>query len=287
MSKIGQKGFNYSDKIEIYGYPIFPQLNESNSSIDWKQFDQLQSYRLTNDSMVSKGSISKVESDIISCWSKYLNISPDCIDCEDNLFSLGGNLFLAGRICYHLYEKSYPITIETIINNPTVKGLAIAIDKLKSTDEIDCLEPISRIDCDSTERKSLLSWTQRWVFIHEQLLGKGHYYYLDVSYQIDPELDYATIELMLNQLIESIELLRSFVRTRGSGHYLTIAPSRKLSIPVIKVTNDAEAREQINQKKETLNIITGDETFLFDVIFIETPEVNCFTLLIHHLIVDD
>uniref|UniRef100_T1KX99 Carrier domain-containing protein n=1 Tax=Tetranychus urticae TaxID=32264 RepID=T1KX99_TETUR len=276
--------FNYNGFIEILGLPMFPSTVDS--SIDWSSLSELQSYRLSNEP-ICQGS-NETQNAILKCWSKYLNIPIDCIDLDDNLFTLGGNLFLIGRIAHQLYQLSYPVTIETIIDNPTVRSLASKIDSLnKAGVDDELLEPIPKSTSSNDERKSLLSWTQRWVFIHEQFLGKGNFYYLDVSYKINQGLTYQLIESALNQLVSLISLLRSFVRVRGSSYYLNIAPTRKLSIPIIKVSNDEEARMKIDERKNNFNVVVSDDSFLFDVVFIETPEVSCYTLFIHHLIVDD
>jgi len=68
-------------------------------------------------------------------WSRILPSAPSPIPLDESFFDIGGHSILATRLIFEI-RKTFVVNapLDLIFNNPTISGLAMAIDTLRNAD---------------------------------------------------------------------------------------------------------------------------------------------------------
>lgn len=214
-----------------------------------------------------------LEKEIHNIWQQYLQVSN--FGVTDNLFELGGDSLTAGRIAGNLNKKySVNIRISDIFNNPTVRNLAIILDKQ--------LEKLVRKKRVNNNLKSGILESQKGIFFYQQRFPESTAYNNPFYIKIPSDIDNNTIEVAYNRLLLSQENLRKLFVLDGSEINSFVREFCYQSIEVCTF------EDEINNKKfeeEIISFDLGKDQLVRSKIFQNKTEKFLF-LDIHHIVFD-
>ncbi len=230
----------------------------------------------------------QVEEVIAKIWSDVLHI--EVIGIYNNFFLLGGHSLLATQVMSRIKKHlGVDVPLRSIFENPTIAGLAKAVEKEKLAQrgiELPKIEKIPR------EGRLPLSFAQQRLWFLEQLEPGTPFYNIPETYKISGELDVAALEKAINKVVERHETLRTSFRSENGVPYVVIENELKYPLEIIDLS-EYEGSEQTNKveaiiKKENSQPLPLDKAPLFRVKLLKLNDnEHVVVLVIHHIISDD
>jgi amino acid adenylation domain-containing protein len=106
---------------------ILSQMIDNLSDQDIRDFSLLSTQDVTR-----RDPSSQCELDLRNIIAKHLQLPAESIGVEDDFFRLGGNSLLAIKICAAARQNSLPLTVQVILESPTIERMAHALDSVVS-----------------------------------------------------------------------------------------------------------------------------------------------------------
>jgi amino acid adenylation domain-containing protein/thioester reductase-like protein len=163
---------------------------------------------------------SAMEVKLSAAWCEILGVSR--VGVHDDFFELGGRSLTALRLLLRVrddYQVDLPV--RTLFNNPTLVGLASAIEETQLKGQVSRLPPIKTV---SKERPLPLSFTQQQLWLLVQVEPELPFYNEPFTVQIPGSLDVGALERTLYEIIRRHDILRTtFTGMRGRAG-LSAAP---------------------------------------------------------------
>ncbi len=230
----------------------------------------------------------QVEEVIAKIWSDVLNI--EVIGIYNNFFLLGGHSLLATQVISRIKKHlEVEVPLRNIFENPTIAGLAKAVEKEKLAQRGIELPKIRKIPRDG---KLPLSFAQQRLWFLEQLEPGTPFYNIPETYRISGELDTDALEKAINKVIERHETLRTSFHSENGIPFAVIEPELRFDLNIVELT-DLSKDEQENKikaiiKEENSKPISLENPPLFRARLLKLSDTEfVIVLVIHHIISDD
>jgi amino acid adenylation domain-containing protein len=224
---------------------------------------------------------------VASVFSQTLGI--ERVGAVHNFFELGGHSLMATQLISKL-NKTFEIEIplRSIFENPTVTGLALTVDTLKTAQaglKIPEIKPVSR-DLDLP-----LSFAQHRLWFLDQLEPNSPFYNLPETYRISGPLNVSILEDSINEIIRRHESLRTYFWTIDGSPIQKIEPEVRIELPIIDISaipeQDKESKVLRIAKERALQPISLDALPLFKLELIKISKNEHAVILIFHHIISD
>ena len=150
-----------------------------------------------------------VEEILVDLWSEVLHV--DHVGVNDSFFDLGGHSLLATRLMSRLRRTfGIEVPLRTLFENPTVAGLAGAIEAKSGLITDADAPPLQRVPRDGDLP---LSFAQQRLWFLNELEGGGGAYNIPAAFRLKGSLNVEVLERSINEIIRRHESLRTRFRT--------------------------------------------------------------------------
>ncbi len=230
----------------------------------------------------------QVEEVIAKIWSDVLHI--EVIGIYNNFFLLGGHSLLATQVISRIKKHlGVDVPLRSIFENPTISGLAKAVEKEKLAQRGIELPKIHKI---KREGKLPLSFAQQRLWFLEQLEPGTPFYNIPETYKITGDLNIDALQKAINKVIKRHETLRTSFHSDNGIPYVEIEPELEYKLNVIDLTDEDASRkdEKIKEiiREENSKPIALSKPPLFRATLLKVSEdEHVIVLVIHHIISDD
>jgi amino acid adenylation domain-containing protein len=222
-----------------------------------------------------------LEEMVATIWAEILR--RDRIGARDNFFSLGGHSLLATQVVSRLRDAfGLEIPLRTVFEEPTVAGLAAAIEKTRR--EVDGLgaAPVEPLPVDAPR---VCSYAQQRLWFLDRLTPESPAYNMAANLRLQGELDAAALERALEEIVRRHESLRTRFHLEGGEPAPETAPHGPFTLPRTQVTTEDEARRRILE--EALRPFDLARGPLFRAALLRLgAEDHVLLLTLHHIVSD-
>lgn len=263
-----------TDNLRTFLNASVPRYLHPNTIIVYHEFPLTTSQKVDREALKAKyyqelgkdfktQTLSKLESDVISIFSKVFNIPTGLIDVHSNFFDLGGNSLTATLAAIMLEDLvACPIEETILYQYPTVKKLSKWIEeKIASIAEVSFEQSETFID-KNTLRDELQAFIQNIDSLASRTFPAGpvpSYYFnkhfeaiLKFKLHLDKKMDIKELRESIYNVLKREELLMSsMVALRGSIYFRQHHFLKKV-LPYFKVQSQREW-DHIDNSLEQLN----------------------------------
>jgi len=228
-----------------------------------------------------------VEELLAEIWAEVLRVEKTGI--HDKFFDLGGDSLLATRVVSRILRvMQVEVPLRAFFESPTVAGLAERIEEIREKEQglrISPLLPVLR------DKDLPLSFAQQRLWFLDQLEPGSSVYNILSAIQLAGTLNVSALEQSLQEIVNRHEALRTTFSTVDAVAVQVIAPSLKLTLPVINLSETAEAQRE--EEARRLAKEEGRRPFdltrgpLFHLCLLRLAHENHILLLTLHHIVSD
>ena len=257
-------------------------LNENGKINRKKLIDDFESYdRRRREKYSNSLTITTTEQEIKKIWKEVLGVENPGV--EEDFFKIGGHSLAAITIVFRVGESmGVSLEIETLFENPTIRGISKIIDDLKAIDNTNNIPLIEE------QYHYPVSHAQRRLWITEQR-GAGAAYNIFNGFQLKGNIDIEKLRNSLIILIQRHEALRTNYFQLQTGEIrqkISAIDKLKDFFFEIKLTDEKDHIEQL---------IVSESNFAYDLekdalirIFLvrENNSSYYFLLNVHHIIFD-
>ncbi|MGB2960773.1 MAG: amino acid adenylation domain-containing protein, partial [Bacteroidota bacterium] len=228
-----------------------------------------------------------VEEILVEIWSEVLSV--DHVGVEDSFFDLGGHSLLATRLMSRLRRAfEIEVPLRTLFENPTVAGLATAIEAksgVRSEVDVPPLEPVRR------DGKLPLSFAQQRLWFLSELEEGGGLYNIPAAFRLVGALDVEVLERSINEVIRRHESLRTSFATVEGEPVAVIDQNVWLELPVMDL-RDVPPTEQNSRVYEIASararqpFVLANGPLVRGVLLRLADEEHIGVFTMHHIISD-
>ncbi|MDY0814514.1 non-ribosomal peptide synthetase [Kitasatospora purpeofusca] len=241
---------------------------------------------------------------VAAAWRTVLEQAPPGVD--DDFFAVGGHSLSAVRAASLLAsEFGLPITARALFDHPTVALLSAFLDgwaaatagraDAPGTDGPGTDAPVAVVR--RTEAGAPLSATQRRMWLLSQLYPDNAVYNLSYAFRIGGELDAATLEAALGDLVARHEALRTVIDVHDEQPRQRVLPALTVGLAVERPEDAATgapdapgalaawAAERVDAEARTPFDLSAGPLLRARLIAPGTPSA-ALVLTVHHIVCD-
>jgi amino acid adenylation domain-containing protein len=183
----------------------------------------------------------------------------ELVSIEENFFELGGHSLLATRVIARVRDwLQVELPLRSLFENPTVVELAQIIETELNAGVARAAMPLHSV---SRDRDLPLSFAQQRLWFLDQLVPGNPTYNLSVAVRLRGDLDAATLEQNLNQLVERHESLRTTFVVKEGEPMQVIATAMQLTLLLYDLSVLAESELEVEMER----LISEDQRRAFDL----------------------
>ncbi len=214
-----------------------------------------------------------IEKILVEIWKEVLN--RDEIGINDNLFVIGGDSIKTIQISSRLSFHGYHLSVKDILQNPTIKQLALKARKKERVSDQSVVT--GEIDLTPIQKR-----------FFNTITIKKHHYNQAVLLKADEYLDLKAIEKIFRKLQEHHDALRmTFIQEKNK----IVQQNHGLDYPLSASFHDLRGNENseivFEKKKEFLQEnISLQEGPLMKTALFYLDDGSRLLIIIHHLVVD-
>jgi len=161
-----------------------------------------------------------IEARVAEVWQEVLGHSP--VGVNDDFFELGGQSLLATKVVSRLRALfQIDLPLRTLFENPTVAGLALAIDGAQRSDQTLAQSAIERVD---SKQPVVLSYAQQRLWFMDQLEPNNVAFNMPIALRITGELDVKTLERAFAEIVRRHDSLRTVFTVRDGVGLQQVKP---------------------------------------------------------------
>jgi amino acid adenylation domain-containing protein len=199
---------------------------------------------------------------VAAVWADLLR--RDRVGLHESFFDLGGHSLLAVQAISRLRSAlGVEIPLRTLFEEPTVAGLAAAVEHARRTQDGTVAPPIVRV---SRDLPLVCSFSQQRLWFLDQLLPGDPGYNLPVAVRFRGAMDLASLGLALGEIVRRHETLRTTFATVSGGQPVQVvapAPETPVAPPLPMV--DLEGVPEPRRQAEALERLVEESLRPFDL----------------------
>jgi amino acid adenylation domain-containing protein len=194
-----------------------------------------------------------VEEVLAGIWSEVLGL--ERVGINDNFFHLGGHSLMATKVVARLRDAfGTPFPLRKIFEEPTVAGLAEALDEAIRTERGVQTPPIERVPRDGPLP---VSFIQARTLLMAQREGRPSFYNFEIH--LHGPLDGKALQQSLSEVVRRHEILRTTFDTNDGKPVQIINPAAPVELPLIDLSELPEVEQQARVKETVTQ--HGSENF--------------------------
>jgi polyketide synthase PksN len=187
------------------------------------------------------------ENQLVEIWAQLLDLAPEKIGVDDNLFALGGNSLLATQLISKIRSRlGVHLPLTTLFEQTTIAQLAESVTHSAKSD-VPLIRPINRAQFERLP----LSFAQERVWFFEQLEPGSARYNVYGAVVICGALDVDQLDQAFNLVIARHESLRTIFPSHEGQAQQLILDSLSFKVERFDLS-DHEAREAHDRKAKEL-----------------------------------
>ncbi|MEL7406243.1 MAG: amino acid adenylation domain-containing protein [Cyanobacteria bacterium J06558_2] len=229
---------------------------------------------------------------LVTIWSNVLG--HEKIGIQDNFFELGGHSILATRLISRVNQAFVlELTLPHLFENPTVAGLALAINQSQSQHAKD--EAIGESQISSSERenhsKIPLSYAQQRLWFLHQLEPNNPFYNISKAVRLSGDLNIQVLQQALDAIVVYHEILHTnYISENGNPRQIINTP-KSVELRIIdlqhfrKAEQELEVAKILKQESQRSFDLTSD--MMLRVCLLQLAQQECVMLLLMHHIAAD
>ncbi len=191
-----------------------------------------------------------VEEIVASIWAEVLKLEK--VGIQDNFFDLGGHSLLATQVVSRIGRAlQVELPLRALFETPTVAGLAERVEEARRKEQGLQALPILPV---SRDKDIPLSFSQQRLWFLDQYEPNSSVYNIPSAIRLTGALDVSALEQSVQEMFNRHEALRTTFSTVEGQAVQVIAPSLKLALPVIDLSETAEA-----QREEQARLLAQEE----------------------------
>jgi amino acid adenylation domain-containing protein/thioester reductase-like protein len=173
---------------------------------------------------------SAMEVKLSAIWSELLGVPR--VGVHDNFFDLGGRSLVALRLLIRVRDEyQVDLPVRSLFDNPSIVGLASAIEEVRARGQATKLPPIKAV---SKGKPLPLSFAQQQLWLLVQVEPELPFYNEPFTIRIPGALDVGALERTLHEIIRRHDILRTtFSGMRGRGGLSTAPRYSTVAWPVV------------------------------------------------------
>jgi amino acid adenylation domain-containing protein len=227
---------------------------------------------------------------VAAVWAELLR--RDRVGLHESFFELGGHSLLAVQAISRLREAlGVEIPLRTLFEEPTVAGLAAAVEHARRTEDGMVAPPILPVPPDLPR---VCSFSQQRLWFLDQLLPGDPGYNLPVAVRFRGAMDLGSLGLALREIVRRHESLRTTFTTVSGGQPVQVvapAPDLPPALPMVSL----EALPESRREAEALERLVEESLRPFDLargpllrftLFQLSPDDLVLYFAIHHIVSD-
>ena len=225
---------------------------------------------------------------IAAVFSQILNVEK--VGAFHNFFMLGGHSLLATQLISRLRDNfQADVPLRSVFENPTVAGLALAVDKVRLSSTGLQAPPILP---GSRDQDLPLSFAQQRLWFLDQLEPNSPFYNIPETYMIEGALKPDVLEKSINEVIRRHESLRTTFHKIDGQPAQTIHEHFTIALKVRDFSHLSDAEKSPTAlriaRESALTPISISELPLFNLQILRfSPTEHAIILVIHHIISDN
>ncbi|TQV77360.1 amino acid adenylation domain-containing protein [Aliikangiella marina] len=172
----------------------------------------------------------RLEQIIHKIWCDLLNKESICVN--DNFFNIGGHSLNATQL-NNLVSKELQIelSLSEIFENPTIAGIAKAIDDSKTSSSLPVTIPVTK------RNNTKLSYAQQRIWFIDRLGNGSSQYNMPGHIYIEKELNVDAFQATLSQIIDRHRVLKSIFSEIEGEPYQTVVKKQNVPLAVLDYSN--------------------------------------------------
>ena len=228
-----------------------------------------------------------IEEIIAEIWAEVLKLEK--VGIHDNFFDLGGHSLLATQVISRLrVTLQMELPLRYLFEYPTVSGLA---DRIEETRRQEQGLQSSSIQSVSRAKDLPLSFSQQRLWFLDQYEPGSSVYNIPSAVRFTQALDVSALEQSLQELVNRHEALRTTFSMVEGEAVQVIAPTLKLALPVVDLseTPEAEREEQAHRlaQEEARRPFDLSRGPLFRARLLQLgKEDHVLSMTLHHIVSD-
>jgi amino acid adenylation domain-containing protein len=228
-----------------------------------------------------------VEEVLVGIWSEVLGVA---VGVEDDFFELGGHSLLATQVVSRARGAfGVEIALRELFERPTVKGLAVAVERELARGEAVSAPPLRRVERGA---ELPLSFAQQRLWFIDQLEPDGVLYNSPFAAMLTGHLKIDAFERTLTEILSRHEVLRTTFELINGRPVQVIHPPAKVELPVIDLSYvSVERREEEAMRlarEEAVQPFVLSQGPLLRVKLLRLNENRHMVLLtMHHIVTDE
>jgi len=230
---------------------------------------------------------SPTEEVLAGIWADVLKL--DQVGVHDNFFDLGGHSLLATQVISRLrVTLRMEIPLRFLFENPTVAGLADRVGETRRQEQGLQSRPIQSV---SRTRDLPLSFSQQRLWFLDQYEPGSSVYNIPSAIRLTGALNVSALEQSLQEIVNRHEALRTTFSMVEGQAVQVIAPSLKLALPVVDLseTPETEREEQAQRfaREEARRPFDLSRAPLFRTRLLQLgKEDHVLLMTLHHIVSD-
>ncbi len=224
-----------------------------------------------------KAPVTIIEKQLVSIWSKLLNLETDRISINTSFFDAGGHSLKAISLVNKIREVfSVEITLKQVFSKSTIAAIASTI---KNANTI----VYTAIPKANTQQYYPLSSAQRRMYVLYEFDKNGIGYNMPQAYKILGKVELERLENTFKTLLQRRENLRTVFKLKGEDVVQKIIGAENFKIKQIEVNEDAINDALLNE----IQAFNLNKEYPIRVSLIKTnTNQNILFIDIHHIVSD-
>lgn len=218
----------------------------------------------------------ETEQMIATIWADVIRV--DEIGAEENFFDLGGHSLIATQIISRIRQTfAVELPLRTLLENPTVAGLAIQVDRAGRTEA----PPLQRA---SREQPPRLSFSQERLWFLSSYETEASLYNVPVALRLQGPLNKVALHSALQEIVARHEVLRTSFQEIDGVAIQNIASAADFLMPVHDI-DEMEMPEFLRQQARLPFDLASGPVFRASLLQLGTQD-HVLLVVLHHIVCD-
>ncbi|KAF7198574.1 Nonribosomal peptide synthase atnA [Pseudocercospora fuligena] len=235
---------------------------------------------------------SKVEETLLVHWARVLKRPVDGIGVEDSWFRWGGNSISAMQLVASCRKEGMPIHVQDVFDNPTIAGLARAIEQKSRGLQWHALDGgTSKQDGDANEPFELSPIQLYYLSLNPTLAAGFHQtVHIDVlrhTSKVDLESALHGLAKRHAMLRARFQVEQAYTGARKWRQFVSDDVTGSYCLRTLEVDSaTVEDTEYLSLVRESQSMLSIDRGPLFVAALLNSPRAQRLAIIVHHLVVD-
>lgn len=218
----------------------------------------------------------ETEEMLAAIWAQVFHLEK--VGVEENFFDLGGHSLLATQVMSRVRQMfSVELPLRNLLENPTIAGLAVQLDKATRT----TAPPLRRL---ASEQRLRLSFAQERLWFLSRYDAEVSLYNVPAVLRLKGTLNKKALHASLQEIVARHEVLRSSFSEIDGVAIPNIAPAADLPILVVEIAETEMEQFLRQQARLPFDLATGP---VIRALLLQLgSQDHVLLIVLHHIVCD-